>query len=291
VGDTNHTAIVVSKLKTMMLLDLPCAECIMEQVEKGIPHKNEGFPILTPYEPVNNSGIYSINCSKGHTSQTYIDNIDFEILFDYSINAIVDGYYREAVSSFTSSMERYFEFFIKVILRATGKEFETIQRIWKTIASQSERQLGAYIMLYNQTFDHEPKLLSQNKEVPFRNSVIHKGYIPSKEEAIDFGDSTLEIIEKSLIKLIDKFPEAVKETFNFFGYARIAKGKIKKQEEESGIEKHVLCVNIMTTIDVNHGREINENDGRKGDILKQITRVLERRTPRSLQLVKDKPRK
>lgn len=274
----------------MMLLDLPCAECIMEQVKRGIPHQDEGTPILTPFESVNNSGLYKINCSKGHTSQTYIDNIDFEILFDYSINAIADGYYREAVSSFTSSMERYFEFFIKVILRASGKEFQTIQRIWKTIASQSERQLGAYIMLYNQTFDHEPKLLSQNNEVPFRNSVIHKGYIPSKEEAINFGDSTMEIIEKSLIKLNAKFPEAVKETFDFFGYARIAKEQLKK-EEKSGVERHILRVNIMTTIDVNHGREINENDGRKGDILKQISRVLDRRTPRTLQLVKDKPEK
>jgi hypothetical protein len=169
----------------MMLLDLPCADCLLEQVEKGIPHKKEGKPILTPFEPVNNTGLYTINCSRGHTSQTYIDNIDFEILFDYSINAIVDGYYREAVSSFTSSMERYFEYFIKVILRSSGKEFEQIHKIWKSIASQSERQIGAYIMLYNQTFDHEPKLLTQNKEVPFRNSVIHKGYIPSKQEAIN----------------------------------------------------------------------------------------------------------
>jgi hypothetical protein len=85
----------------------------------------------------------------------------------------------------TSSMERYFEFFIKVILRDSGKEFESIHKTWKTIASQSERQLGAYIMLYCQTFDDEPILLNQNKEIPFRNSVVHKGYIPTKEDAIE----------------------------------------------------------------------------------------------------------
>lgn len=271
----------------MMLLDLPCADCLVEQVQKGIPHEEQGTPILTPFEAFNNSGLYIVNCSKGHTSQTYIDNINFEILFDYAINAIADGYYREAVSSFTSSMERYFEFFIKVILRASGNEFKSIEKIWKTIASQSERQLGAYIMLYCQTFDDEPILLNQNKEIPFRNSVIHKGYIPSKEEAIEYGDTTLKIIEFSLIKLKNKFPEAVKETFDFFGYARIAKEQIEKNSND---DRHYLCVNIMTTIDVNHGREINANDGRQGDIKKQIDRVLDRRTPRTLQLVKDKPK-
>jgi hypothetical protein len=58
---------------------------------------------------VNNSGLYETNCHKGHKSRAYINNLDFEILFEYSINAIADGYYREAVSSFTSAMEKYFE--------------------------------------------------------------------------------------------------------------------------------------------------------------------------------------
>jgi len=99
-----------------MLLDLVCVECLLEQIKKGVPeHPTEN--IRTPFEPVNDSGIYEITCHKGHKSKTYITNNDFEILFDYSINAIADGYYREAVSSFTSAMERYFEFFIKSILR------------------------------------------------------------------------------------------------------------------------------------------------------------------------------
>jgi len=47
----------------MMLLDLGCAECLIEQVKEGIPHEKEGLPILTPFESVNNSGLYTINCS------------------------------------------------------------------------------------------------------------------------------------------------------------------------------------------------------------------------------------
>jgi hypothetical protein len=273
----------------MMLLDLICFKCIMEQVGKGVSNTASGEPIMTPFEEANNTGIYEVNCSKGHKSKTIIDNIDFEILFEYGINAIADGYYREAVSSITSSMERYFEFFIKTILRASQIEFATIDKVWKNVSSQSERQLGAYIMLYTQTFGEDPLLLSSNKEVPFRNSVIHKGYIPTKAEATDFGNSALKIIEASLIKLKNKFPEATNDTFDYYGYHRIAYEQIKKIEKETGTEQNTACVNIMTTIDVKHGREINEEDDRKGNIEQRIPNILDRRNPRKLLLMKDKP--
>lgn len=272
-----------------MLLDLICFECIMEQVGKGIPNTTAGEPIMTPFEEVNNTGIYEVNCSKGHKSKTIIDNIDFEILFEYGINAIADGYYREAVSSITSSMERYFEFFIKTILRASHVEFATIDKVWKNVSSQSERQLGAYVMLYTQTFGEEPLLLSTNKEVPFRNSVIHKGYIPTKAEATDFGNSAMQIIETSLIKLKSKFPQVTNETFDYYGYKRTAHEQIKRIEKETGTEQNVACVNIMTTIDVKHGREVNKEDGRKGTIEQRIPNILDRRNPRKLLLMKDKP--
>jgi hypothetical protein len=272
-----------------MLLDLICFDCIMEQVGKGVPNEVAGEPIMTPFEEVNNTGIYEVKCSNGHKSKTIIDNIDFEILFEYGINAIADGYYREAVSSITSSMERYFEFFIKVTLRASKIEFTTIDKVWKNISSQSERQLGAYIMLYTQTFGEEPLLLSSNKEVPFRNSVIHKGYIPTRSEATDFGNSVMQIIETSLIKLKNKFPEVINETFDYYGYNRIAHEQIKIIEKETGIEQNFACVNIMTTIDVKHGREINKDDFRNGTIENCIPKILDRRSPRKLLLMNDKP--
>lgn len=273
----------------MMLLDLICFDCFMEQVDKGVPKTTSGEPIMTPLEEVNNTGIYEVNCNKGHKSKTIIDNIDFEILFEYGINAIADGYYREAVSSITSSMERYFEFFIKAALRASKIEFATIDKVWKNISSQSERQLGAYVMLYTQTFGEEPLLLSSNKEVPFRNSVIHKGYIPTKSEATDFGNSVMQIIETSLIKLKSKFPDVTNDVFDYYGYNRIAHEKIKIIKKETGTEQNVACVNIMTTIDVKHGREINTGDGRKGTIEQLIPNILDRRNPRKLLLMKDKP--
>lgn len=274
-----------------MILDLICYECIKEQIDKGEPEVFDGTSIPTPFEQVNNDGIYEVHCSKGHKSITIIDNINFEILFEYGLNAIVDGYYREAVSSLTSAMERYFEFFIKTILRTSVTEFKLIDKVWKKVSSQSERQLGAYLMLYFQTFGKEPLMLNQNREIPFRNSVIHKGYIPKKQEAINFGNSVLKIIEASLIDLKNKFPKETNDTFDYYGYKNNAEKKLKNIQQETGVEQHFACVNIMTTIDVKHGREIYPNDGRKGLVEDRIVNILERREPRRLILLKEKLKK
>ena len=274
--------------ENMMLLKLICFDCIMEQINNGVPHKTSGSPISTPLEQVNNSGIYDVKCSKGHNSKTIIVNIDFEILFDYGLNAIIDGYYREAVSSLTSSMERYFEFFIKAILRNSKLQFDDINKIWKNVSNQSERQLGAYIFLYSQTFGDEPLLLNTNKEVPFRNSVIHKGYLPSKDETIEYAKTILNIIETSLIKLKTKFPESTLETFDFYNYYKIGKEHFTKIKNETGIEQNYASVNIMTTIDIINGREINSNDSRIGNIEQIIENILKDRKPTTTTLLKDK---
>ena len=273
----------------MMLLDLVCADCLLKQVDgKKVTDTPEHY-LPIPFEAVNDSGLYNFTCAKGHKSKTYLINIEFEILFDYSINAIADGYYREAVSSFTSSMERYFEFFIKVILRSAGTEFENIDKIWKQISKQSERQLGAYITLYAQTFNDLPELLSTNKDVPFRNRVIHQGYIPSRQEAIEYGDRILEIIESSFIPLRSNFQEILEETFEHYSYQARAQKIIKKEEEELGKELNVGGVNILTTISVVAGRERNPDDDRNGNIESQVERVLGRRTPRRISLFKKLP--
>jgi len=273
-----------------MLLDLVCYDCVMLQVNKGNENAFDGAQIQTPFEQVNNSGIYDVNCSQGHVSKNIINNINFEILFEYGLNAILDGYYREAVSSITSSMERYFEFFIKVVLRASKVDFKEIDKTWKKISNQSERQLGAYIMLFLQTFQKEPELLSTNKEIPFRNSVIHKGYIPTKKESIDFANSVMKIMENSLINLKTNYPNETNETFDYYGYNREGEKKIKQQEKELGVKIGFVSVNIMTTIDVKNGREKNPKDGRKGNVDDRLINIQERRTPRTLTLLKDLPK-
>jgi len=101
----------------------------------------------------------------------------------------------------------------------------------------------------------------------------------------------LKIIEESLIDLKNKFPKETNATFDYYGYKNNAEKKIEKIQQETGVEQHVAYVNIMTTIDVKHGREINPEDGRKGLVEDRIINILERREPRKLILLKEKPKK
>jgi hypothetical protein len=103
----------------------------------------------------------------------------FELLFDMGACALLDGYHREAVSSFTSSLERFYEFFIRASFLQIGHTLDEVEAVWKPIAKHSERQLGAYVAIYMRECGAAPALLS-SKNIEFRNNVIHRGKIPDR---------------------------------------------------------------------------------------------------------------
>jgi hypothetical protein len=150
-------------------------------------------------------GCYRFECKNSHKTKSILQNQKFEVLFDIGAHAILDGYYREAVSSFTSSLERFYEFALRTLLEKSSGSDKLFREVWKSISNQSERQLGAYIMLWAANFNQPPCLLSSS-DVKFRNSVIHKGKIPTKEEAINYGDSVLKMIVPQMVVLRSEFP-------------------------------------------------------------------------------------
>jgi hypothetical protein len=153
-------------------------------------------------------GCYEITCTYGHETTTILQQQKFEVLFEIGAHAVLDGYYREAVSSFTSSLERFYEFSLRVFLENASKSDLLFQSCWKKVASQSERQLGAFTFLWASNFGEPPELLS-NVQVSFRNEVIHKGKIPSKEEAIQYGNSVLSVIRPKIIAMQGRFSQEI----------------------------------------------------------------------------------
>ncbi len=140
---------------------------------------------------VGNENLHQVVCDKGHEWSLVITQQKHEILFEVAMHAIIDGYYREAISSFAASLERYYEFFIKVnSVRLPDTVFENA---WKLVSSQSERQLGAYVFIYMSFYGSVPDTLSQSLTT-LRNKVIHKGYIPKRAEAVQFGEAVAKII-------------------------------------------------------------------------------------------------
>jgi hypothetical protein len=135
---------------------------------------------------------FNLECPLGHKSVVIFNAPKFELLFDMGTSALLDGYGREAVSSFAAAQERFHEFGIKVLLAKQNISKEQFLATWKLVASQSERQLGAYYFLYLLQFNAPPP--TNPKRVEFRNNVIHKGYIPTSTEAADYAEYVYDYI-------------------------------------------------------------------------------------------------
>lgn len=189
-----------------MKLPLTCMVCVEEIIISG----TEQLPARKVAE-FNDEGQYKVECEKGHKSTFLLQEQKFELLFDIGAYAILDGYYREAISSFSSALERFYEFSIRVLCRVRNVDWSNIIDAWNDVSSQSERQLGAFIFIYLQEFGNKPIILGK-KDIELRNKVIHKGKIPSREEAIKYGQSILNIIRPIMIKLKEDYSDAVGET-------------------------------------------------------------------------------
>ncbi|AAV88635.2 uncharacterized protein ZMO1_ZMO0011 [Zymomonas mobilis subsp. mobilis ZM4 = ATCC 31821] len=153
----------------------------------------------------------NFTCQHGHEITIIIQQEKFEILSEMAIKAIIDEYYRDAVASFAGSLERLHEFFIRATCKKHSIDTPTWGSAWKNMSNQSERQLGAFIGLHLIETRKNPRLLDQ-KQIAFRNAVIHKGKFPEKKETIQFGQEILDCARPILHLLKTKaYSSAIQE--------------------------------------------------------------------------------
>jgi hypothetical protein len=185
-----------------MKLHLECATCV-DLLLGGDP-TIDSYPDMVFAHALQDSPVYEITCKRGHVTKVIIGNPKFDLLFQSGIEALKDGYYREAVTSFYVSLERFYEFAIRVLLKPQIEEIgnQSFNDFWKGISKQSERQLGAFYMLYLTRFNKCPTFFNhaflkntavklvdfQNDPVHFRNQIVHAGYIPTHDEARNYGE-------------------------------------------------------------------------------------------------------
>lgn len=226
-----------------MKLQFSCPECLKEFITSQMIGASENSPSMIPNLSsvgFREDGRYEMTCLKGHTSITFLQQQKFEILFDIGAHAIIDGYYREAVSSFTSSLERFYEFFIKVVCISKGISESNTVEAWKEVSNQSERQLGAFIFLHLLELGCQPTLLNNNK-IKFRNGVIHKGMIPSEEQALEYGQAVLDVIRPLLKILKEKYNEAIsKAVFQYLNSIRIP--------SDGGVPASTMCLTTILSL-------------------------------------------
>jgi hypothetical protein len=126
----------------------------------------------------------------------------FELLSELAVTAIVDGYYREAVASFSASLERLYEFYLRISFAKRAVPQVEFDRSWKELGNLSERQLGAFVAIWLADHGTHPLVLDQ-KKTSFRNAVIHKGKFPSRDEAIEYGQSVANVVAPILHMLCE----------------------------------------------------------------------------------------
>jgi hypothetical protein len=175
-------------------------------------------------QPLANSYLYKVTCPNGHTSEFALRNFKYALLFEIGLSALAKGYHREAASSFATALERFYEYSIGVLLmhkfsaQTTGMFDEQaimrFDKLWKTGLKLSERQLGAFYALYFNEFDEAPVMLDEafsksikhsiiKNPVNFRNRIVHEGYIPSYEEAFQYGEA----VSKYMLLLINIYAD------------------------------------------------------------------------------------
>jgi hypothetical protein len=195
-------------------------------------------------------GRYDLTCSHRHRTTTILQQQKFEVLFEIGAHAILDGYYREAVSSFAASLERFYEFSIRVFLSRESGTDALFKNCWKSVSQQSERQLGAFIFLWAANFKASPVLL-ENKRVSFRNSVVHKGKIPTKKEAIEFGNAVLNVLHPNIQALQDQFSDMVQQVVLY--HLRDA------QSEDTNVSSATM--GISTIVSLSWGQASHHQNG------------------------------
>jgi len=166
----------------------------------------------------NNEGMYEITCPNGHVFKLDILSHHFQTLFENAIHALSDKYFIEAFSSFTACYERFIEYFLRIVIISRGINITEFDKTWKLLSSQSERQLGAFILTYLKEFSEQPKLLSDNL-VKLRNKVIHKGYFPTEDDCIKYGNGVLNFIRPiiELLKCNKAFEDELIRSVNYTG--------------------------------------------------------------------------
>jgi len=182
-------------------INVLCPDCIPDG-------ESQFFVELQP----KNDCAYRLTCPKGHEFEADILYHEFEKLFEVAVNALNDNYFREAIGSFAASYERFLELFVRIVARSNNVDFKTLSATWKLVARQSERQIGAFALLYMLEFSMPPKLLAEDPHVKLRNRVIHQGYFPDRNECIAYGTAVLEFI-REIIKSVHDSEKLQAELF------------------------------------------------------------------------------
>jgi len=146
--------------------------------------------------------LYAIcTCPQGHRTLSSLVHHAPDIIFGSAVRAFRYECYSESILSFTAALERAFEIFFKAFCIKQEIGFKVIDEMWKEIKNQSERQYGTFCLAY--CVITETAWKSDNKQVEFRNKVVHKGYIANRSETLSYAEYITEKLD-TIISILNR---------------------------------------------------------------------------------------
>jgi hypothetical protein len=145
-------------------------------------------------------GFVHFRCPNGHEKQQVFHEPLFDLMFTLAVFALIDGYYREAVIGFTSALERFFEFFVHVVARRSNVT-ATEYHVTRGHIRFAERQYGAFCICYLLAVGRHFDFREIDAKKKLRNETAHEGYIPTREEALNYAELAWREIRAALREL------------------------------------------------------------------------------------------
>lgn len=169
--------------------------------------------------------LYAIcTCPTGHKSLSGLMHHVPDVLFISAIRAFRNECYSESILSFTAAFERTCELFFKAFCLKHGSTAEIIDQMWKELKNQSERQYGSFCLAYCIIAGAAWK--ADTKQVTFRNDVVHKGYIATRDETECYASYITKNIDLLITLLNEKLNKECEELY-FYN-----KNKVKPKLQE-----------------------------------------------------------
>lgn len=191
--------------------------------------------------------LYEFICEKGHLNRFFISNPKYELLFEMGLCAYYKGFYREAVLDFAASLERFYENCINIFVikrfQNTEKYDNILQKLWKPISKQSERQYGAFLSIFLISTGHMSPLFEE-KQVELRNKVTHKGYFPTKEETLRYAHAVAKYIIEIYSDLTNNFNVNELNHLRYLETLQI-NTQLTKEIREKGLEHEKIQGNTI----------------------------------------------
>lgn len=197
-----------------MKMWLVCSDCAHAH---HAAHGTDAMPAETIFveaQDLNEVGLYEATCPHGHVIREVLQNAKHEILFDAAALALLDGYYREAIATFWSALERAFEHFARVAAWRLEVPLEAFEATWAAAGKSSERQYGIFLFAHASLTRRPPSFWKAHSGMAGkRNDVVHGGLIVDCAAAVALGTFVFDAIRELANTLAAHAPEAtVKET-------------------------------------------------------------------------------